>query len=738
MKSLLERVALGMRSKVPLVLQTEATECGLACIAMVAGFHGYRCELSALRRRFPVSLKGATLAVLIRVAAALKLMTRPLKLDIQDLPQLRLPCILHWEFNHFVVLIDFRSNGAIIHDPSRGERRVSLEELGKSFTGVALECWPGAEFKPDDSRRRLRLRDLVGHVSGLGRSLGQVLWLAAALELFTILSPLFQRWVIDEGIVSANRDLLTTLALGFGLLLAAQQAVDAIRGWVLMYLSTMVNIQWRANVFDHLLKLPVAYFEKRHLGDVVSRFGSIDTIQRTLTTSFLEAILDGAMTVITLVLMFIYSRPLAWIAVAAMSLYGLSRWIWFAPLRRAREDQIIHAAKQQSHFFETVRGIKVIKLFARVEERRSSWLSLLVDQINAELRTQKLALFYRTLNKLLFGLENILIIWCGALLVIQGHFTVGLLIAFLAYKGQFDTRVASLIEKFIDVKMLALQGERLADIVFTEPESSRIALRDAPEISATLEVRNVRFRYAEQEPYVLDGVSLKIAEGESVAIVGPSGCGKTTLLNLFLGIHTPTEGEVRIGGLRVDELGLDALRQMIGTVLQDDVLFAGSIADNISFFDPQADERWIVECARLAAIHEDIASMPMGYGTLVGDMGTVLSGGQKQRVLLARALYKRPKILLLDEATSHLDLVREQAVNVAIQSLRISRVIVAHRPETIASAERVVTIDAGRIVSDHGLGSRIGPAHRTAPPQSESGRRGPTANCPAESILGVA
>jgi ATP-binding cassette subfamily B protein RaxB len=680
----------------PLILQTEATECGLACIAMVAGFHGYRAELGALRRRFPVSLKGVTLAMLMRVAGALGLMTRPLKLDLEHLSKLRLPCILHWEFNHFVVLKDVRGSAVTLHDPARGARSVPLEEFGKSFTGVALECWPGAEFKPEDTRRRVRLRDLMGQVSGLGRSLGQVLWLAAALELFTILTPIFQQWTVDQVIVSTNRDLLTTLALGFGLLLLAQQAVDAIRGWVLMYLSTVVNIQWRANVFTHLLNLPVGYFEKRHLGDVVSRFGSIDTIQKTLTTSFLEAILDGAMTAITLVLMFIYSARLACIAVAAMSLYGLSRWIWFAPLRRAREDQIVHAAKQASHFLETVRGIKVIKLFGRQEERRASWLTLLVEQINAELRSQKLTLLYHSLNGVLFGLENLLIVWCGALLVINGHFTVGLLIAFLAYKGQFDTRVASLIDKLIDVKMIALQGERLADIVLSEPESLVVDGQDPDRaVPATLELKNIRFRYADQEPYVLDGVSFKIGAGESVAIAGPSGGGKTTLLNLLLGIHAPTEGEGRIGGLKIEELGLESLRQMIGTVLQDDVLFAGSLADNISFFDSGADQAWIEECARLASIHEDITLMPMGYNTLVGDMGTVLSGGQKQRVLLARALYKRPRILFLDEATSHLDLAREQAVNAAIQSLNITRVIVAHRPETIASADRVIALDFG-------------------------------------------
>jgi ATP-binding cassette, subfamily B, bacterial CvaB/MchF/RaxB len=210
-------------------------------------------------------------------------------------------------------------------------------------------------------------------------------------------------------------------------------------------------------------------------------------------------------------------------------------------------------------------------------------------------------------------------------------------------------------------------------------------------------VKGLKFRYAETEPQVLDGVNLKIQAGESVAIVGPSGGGKTTLLNVMLGIHPPTEGEVLVGGVRLKDLGLEAMRQMIGTVLQDDVLFAGSIAENISFFDSEPNQEWIEECASLAAIHADIMAMAMGYRSLVGDMGTVLSGGQKQRVLLARALYKRPKILFLDEATSHLDVELEQVVNASIKALNMTRIIIAHRPETIASADRVIALREGRI-----------------------------------------
>lgn len=702
---MLKRLAFGFTPTLPLLLQTEATECGLACLGMVAGYHGYRTDLATLRRRFPVSLKGSTLRDLIAIAEQLQLASRPLKLEMSDLGQLKLPCILHWNLNHFVVLQEAGLRSVTIYDPAFGIRKLSMDEAAKAFTGVALELWPNPGFKPASVIQNVKLRSLLGRITGLYRSFSQILLLSLALEVFAVVSPFFLQWVIDNVLVSADRDLLTTLALGFGLLMLMQQGVAVARSWVLMYMSTTLNVQWQANVFTHLLRLPVAYFEKRHLGDVVSRFGAVGIIQHTLTTSFLEAILDGVMTIVTLALMFIYSPTLAWIAIGAMLLYGLGRWAWFAPLRHATEEEIIHAAKQQTHFLETIRGVKTIKLFQRQDERRSSWLSLLVDQINADLRTQKLSLLYKSLNGVLFGIENILIIWLGSRLVMDGNFTVGVLMAFNAYKGQFDGRVSSLIDKFVELKMLQLQGERLADIVLQAPETThgRGIGEDTTALSPSLEVRGLRFRYAEQEPYVLDDVSFRIEAGESVAIVGPSGGGKTTLVNVLLGILTPSQGDVLIGGQPVQQVGLDTLRRMVGTVLQDDVLFAGSLADNISFFDPHADQAWIKECARLAAIEQDIAAMPMGYNTLVGDMGTILSGGQKQRILLARALYKRPQILFLDEATSHLDIEREQLVNDAIKTMYITRVIVAHRPETINSADRAILLAGGKIIAPETL-----------------------------------
>jgi ATP-binding cassette, subfamily B, bacterial CvaB/MchF/RaxB len=715
--SFLDRLTFGVGHRLPIILQTEATECGLACLAMVAGYHGHHVDLAGMRSAYPVSLKGVGLARVMEIAQQLQLATRALKLDLDQLEQLRVPCILHWEFNHFVVLQKVSGKRAVIYDPAQGIRKLPLEEVSRSFTGVALELWPNSGFQPRDATPPVKLRTLLGPISGLGRAFGQILLFALALEVFTLVSPFFLQWVIDEVIVSADRDLLTVLTLGFGLLLLMQQATSAMRAWAMMYLSTTLNVQWRANVFTHLLHLPVRYFERRHLGDVVSRFGSIDTIQQTLTATFLSAVIDGLMTVVTLAMMFVYSSVLGMVALGTMALYGVLRLLWYQPLRRATEEQIVHAAKQQSHFLETVRGVKTIKLFNRQSERRSSWLTLLVKQINSGLHVQKMQLVYQQLNGLLFGIEGLLVIWLGARMVMDGAFTVGVLMAFNAYKSQFDSRVGTLIDRYFELKMLQLQGERLADIVLEPAEDQterRLVPGEADQLAASIEFDAIGFRYADGEPAVLDGVSLAIGAGESVALCGPSGCGKTTLVNLLLGVLAPSEGAIRVGGVELAKLGHARLRSLVGTVLQDDVLFAGSISDNICFFDPHADPQWIAQCARLAAVHDDIAAMPMGYNTLVGDMGTVLSGGQKQRVLLARALYKRPKILILDEATSHLDLQREAQVNAAVGALQVTRLIVAHRPETIASASRTVVLRGGRIALD-----QVNPA--VAPASSEAG-----------------
>jgi len=689
----------GWGRRLPMVLQTEAAECGLACLAMVAGFLGRGADTTDLRRRFGLSLKGATLKDLVGIADQLGLASRPLRLELNELPMLRTPCVLHWDMGHFVVLKSVGRGGAVVHDPAVGVRRLSLAQLSRHFTGIALELVPTAAFEPAAAAPRVRMRQLIGHVVGLKRSLARLLCLALAMESFAMASPLFLVWVLDHAVVAADRDLLFTLALGFALLLLLQAAVSAMRGWMLILLGASLKVQARANLFSHLMNLPASYFETRHMGDIMARFGSQETILQALTTETVVAVLDGVMCVVTLALMFAFAPSLAAVALAGGLLYALLRWAAYTPLRRASMEGIVWAARRDSHFLETLRGIKTIKLFNAYEDRRARWLNLLVETVNRQIVTQKLDLLFKTGNALLLGTLGILVVWLGARNVLDGAFSVGMLVAFLAYKDQFLRRVSELVNRLVELRMLRLHAERLADIALTEPEPrgwAGLAVQ-AQRLPAAIEVRDLSFRYGANDAWVLDGLSFRIEAGESVAITGGSGCGKTTLLKLMAGLLQPTSGEIRIDDEPLARLGLDRHRAMIGVVMQDDQLFAGSIADNVAFFSGQPDRRRVEDCARMAAVHDDIAAMPMGYGTLIGDMGTALSGGQKQRVLIARALYREPALLLLDEATSHLDVGRERAVNEALKTVSMTRVVIAHRLETIRASDRVIALDQGKL-----------------------------------------
>ncbi len=689
---MLEGLHFGFGRKLRLILQTEAAECGLASLAMVAGYHGYDTDLQSLRARYAVSLKGATLAQLMKIAEALGFRARPLRLGLEDLDKLATPCILHWDLKHFVVLQRVRRESIDILDPAHGSRTLKHDEAGRSFTGVALEMAPGLSFKPRKERQQLRLGALLAKARGLRRSLVQVFVLAAALEVFGLVLPFFSQWVIDDVLVSGDADLLAVLIAGLVLVGSFQVVAGWVRARVLLHLTTTLNLQWTSSSFSHLLRLPMAWYEKRHLGDVVSRFGSIGALQQALTGGMVGVVVDGIMATITLIVMLFYSPQLAAVAGGVVLLYTLIRVLRYGALRSASGEQIVRSARQQSHFMESVRGIQVLKLFNREEDRQRRYMNLAVASTNAGLAVQRQMMFFSSLNAMLMVLENAAVLYLGARLVLGGQLSVGMLIAFLGYRTQFVGRASALVDQLLSFKMLGLQTERLADIVLAEPESaSDAALHRSQEgVAASIELRNVSFRYAPDDPWILKDVSLKIEAGESVAIAGPSGCGKTTLLKVMLGQLAPQEGSVSVGGVSLRQLGLRHYREQIGVVMQDDRLFAGSIAENICLFDARPDHARIEEAARHASVHEEIVRMPMGYSTLVGDMGAALSGGQRQRVVLARALYKRPRILFLDEATSHLDTVTESVVNSAVQELDFTRIVIAHRPQTLQAMGRVI------------------------------------------------
>lgn len=687
------------RSRVRLVRQTEIAECGLASLTMVANFHGLDVDLGTMRRRFAPSLRGAALKTLIGLADRIGLTPRAVKLPLESLPGLHVPAVLHWDMNHYVVLERVKGGKALIHNPDGRSAWLPMAEVSDHFTGVALELRPSNEFQTGQQRERLRLSQLWQRMTGIKRALLQVLVLTLVLQAFVLASPYYMQLAIDQALPALDHDLLTVLALGFGLFTVINAGATLLRSFVLLVAGTSISYGLASNIARRLFRLPIYWFEKRHTGDILSRFQSIGPIQNLLTQGAVGALVDGALAILTLALMLWYSLQLALIAIIAFALYAVVRLVSFSFEREAQEASIITHGKEQTTLIETLRGMTTLRLFGREALRHALWQTKLTDAVNADVRFARIHIWQSTANTLIFGLENIITVWLAIGYVIDGAgFSVGMVFAYLSYKTQFMQKAAALIDQGIAFKMLGLHLERLSDIALSDEDKSFGANADfATDLKGRIEFRDVFYRYSPSDPLVLDGANLTIEPGEHVAITGPSGGGKSTLVKLLLGLVEPEAGEVLVDGLPLARFGYKSFHSQIAAVLQEDSLFAGSLADNIALFDETVDMERVVAAAVAASIHDDIARMPMQYETLVGDMGSTLSGGQKQRVLLARALYRRPKVLVMDEGTAHLDVQHEQAVNAAIAAMGITRIIIAHRQETIAQASRVLVMAGGKL-----------------------------------------
>lgn len=692
------------RPMLPLIRQSEAAECGLACLAMIAAFHGHRTTLSHLRRRFPVSLRGLTLAQLMEMAEAIGLSARALRGEMAELPDVRLPAILHWDLNHFVVLKAIRRGLSgvryIVHDPARGAVTLDMAEMSAHWTGVVLELEPTAQLTKVSHGVRLRLSRLGINLVGFKGALAQALLLSMLLQLFAFLAPFYLQLAIDKAVPAFDTAFLGALAGGFAGLALLGLITRALREFILLKLSSAVGFSMVTDLFRHLLKLPVAFFERRHTGDVLSRFDSTEPITDLMSHGLVGSVIDGSMALLTLAFMYFYSPLLASVALATLCLFAVIRAITLRQLHRITIDVIAAKAEESSTMIETVRGIATIKLFGRQADRLRLWQNRRADTINADIRLNRMQIGFTLLSEGLTRLEQILFVFLAVAMVIRNEFTIGMIFAFQAYKSQFMDAGLRFVDMMSQLKLLDSHVDRIADIALEAPEPARgmTARTGKPPFRGRIVLEGLRFAYGHDDPEVLRGVDLVIEPGESLAITGASGSGKSTLAKLLLGFYPPSAGRILIDGEPMTQLGIDNFRRHVGAVLQDDVLYAGSIAENIAFFDPQPDLNLVLYCAQLACVHDDIAALPMGYDSLVGDMGSSLSGGQKQRIFLARALYQRPRILLLDEGTANLDALCEAAVNRNLADLLITRIMIAHRPETIRSARRVVHMTDGRII----------------------------------------
>lgn len=698
--------SLSSKKKVPVLLQAEAAECGLLCINMIAQYYGDNRDITHLRQQVSVSLRGATLMDVMNIAAKLNFQCRALKVELSELKQLPCPAILHWDMQHFVVLTKVTKHAITVNDPALGKRTLPLAEAGQHVTGIALEVLPNDTFKPSCAPAALSLRDFFSNAVGVKRNLFTLLTLSALIQLFSLAAPYYMQTVVDDVLIQNNHALLKALALGFCLLLVIEIATNIVRRLLILTVSTRLQLQLSASVFNHLLSLPLDYFAKRHVGDVVSRFGSLSSIREFLTTGLVAALLDGVMTLVTLAVMFVYSVELTLTVLMIMAIYLAIRLGLVPLMRRLTSERIGLAANEQSHFMESVRGMLPIRVYQQETKRQSQWQNKLVSTLNKDLSLGKVSIGNDAVNQLLFGIENLLVIYIAASLVMDNTLTVGMMLAFIAYKGRFSSALDNVINSVIELRMLDVHFSRIGDILLTPIEQKNTLSKPTPGANvstkadrcqqAHLVAHGLTYRYGENCDPVISDIELTVTRGEFIAIVGASGNGKSTLLKCLMGLYQPSAGKVAHYSLNPHSQGIQK-PPVVASVLQEDVCLSGSITDNISCFDEVVDHERLVRVAQMACIHHEILAMPMQYHTLVGDMGSSLSGGQKQRLLLARALYQQPDILFLDEASSHLDLDNERHINHHLKALNITRIMVAHRPQSIAQADTVYRLSDGRL-----------------------------------------
>ncbi len=678
--------------RLPVILQSERAECGLACLAMVARFHGHNSTLRELRGQFRLSLRGMSLRRLKDCAENMGLTCRGVRLELDEVALLRTPAILHWELNHFVVLKSAGRRTVTIVDPALGLRRLSLQEISAYFTGVALELAPSPAFTKKRPMETVKLTAFLPVLRGLGGSLTTVFAMILLLQLFALVMPLNMQLTVDQGIRQGDLNIVAALVVGFGLLGLISAATAYLQSLLLIYVSNTSALRMVSGLAHHLLRLPDAWFTARHTGDVLSRFGSIAPIQGFITTGLFALIVDGCMAIGTLVLLATYAWDLTLALCGFLALFTALNTGTYGTLRNLTHESIAANAVERSSFIENVQRQRAIKLLGAEADREDVWGEHYLHSLNTGARIGRFGLHVGLAGSCLGTLEGAIMLWLGANKVIAGDFTLGMLFAFGSYSQMFSGRTHAVIGALVNLRMLKLHLERIADIGLEQQEvpdgtkGLRIGLR------GDIRIRSLSFAYSEEEGDVLHGLDLDIAAGEFVAIAGDSGCGKSTLIRLLTKLLAPTGGEIQIDGLDLSLLDTIHYRQQIGVVMQDDDLFSGSLLENIAIGEAHPDLERAQRAAQLACIDEDIKRMPMQYFTLVGHMGSSLSGGQRQRLMLARALYRSPRLLLLDEGTAHLNDALQSRVLDNLAGLGITMLAVTHDPRVAERADRRIDL----------------------------------------------
>ncbi len=681
--------------KVPVVLQLQATECGAACLAMILGAWGRHVRLADLRDAMGPGRNGVTATHIIKAATDEGLRMQAFSIDLDRFHQVPLPAIAHWDFEHFVVVERWRKDRVTIVDPGRGRQTLPIEDFSNHYTGIVLPAEPGPEFqrlaKGAPSWHRY-VWSMLAHAPGL---LVRIVLASLLLQLLGLALPVLTKIVVDNVLGQEMHDLLPIVAIGALIVVLGQCVSGLLRGMLLISLQARVDQQLMSGFFRHLLTLPYAFFERRTSGDLMMRLASNAQVREILTGQTLSVFIDGSL-VVVYVAVLLAKAPAFGAVVLGIGLVQLAiLWLSRRTMHEHTQQDLGAQTAAQAYLVEALHGVATIKASGTEGRVLTHWDTLFGKQLAASVRRSVLGTFVDTLVGASRLIAPLLLIWIGAGAVIDGRMSLGTMLALQALAASALQPLSSLVANGQRLQLVGAHLDRLSDVLETDPEET-----DGTAISITGEivVDRVSFRYDEHGPAVLHNLSLTIQPGEKVGVVGRTGSGKSTLLQLLLGLRRPSEGDIRIDGTSLNDLDLHALRRQVGVVLQDPVVFSGSIFQNLTFNDPDLTLDQVIQAAQAAELHDEIMAMPMGYDTWLAEGGSGLSGGQRQRLALARALVHQPRLLLLDEATSALDVGTEAAIERNLRSLRCTRVVIAHRLSTILDADQIVHLENGRIV----------------------------------------
>jgi ATP-binding cassette, subfamily B, bacterial len=697
---LLERFpALGrlrrLHRRIPVIEQLAITECGLVCLAMVLGYHGKPTTREEVRDILNVGRDGASAGDIVKAARYFGLRARGVKVELEGLKYLPEASILHWEFNHFVVFERLRGSAVDIVDPAFGRRSVPMADFGKAFTGVALVLEPGEDFQIGNERKRSG--DFWSALRGSGQWT-RILTMSFFLQALTLALPLLTGAVVDRVIPRGDKHMLFVLSVGLLAVVLFNLLASIIRAHLLLHMRTVADARMTLDFLEHLIALPYAFFQRRTRGDILMRMNSNMLIRQTLTSGVLSGILDGALMLAYLVLVFVASWQFGLLVIACAAVQIGVMVVTGGKRREVNATTVIKQAGAQDYQVEMLSGMETLKAMGAETRAQERWSNLFVDVLNATLVEGRLAAAVDSVSSTLRLTAPLAILAFGALSVVNGEMSLGTMLAVNTFAVGVFTPLSNLVSTGVQLQLIGTYLDRIADVRNTPVEQDPTKARIMPRLAGGIALDSVSFRYGPLDPLVVNDVSVAVEPGQFVAIVGRSGSGKSTLAALLLGLYTPSAGRILYDGTNLADLDLRAMRQQLGIVTQRAFLFSSTIRANIALSDPAMPMRDIIAATKLAHIHADIEALPMGYDTLLTNSGGALSGGQRQRIAIARALVRKPAILLLDEATSALDAITERAVQEELDRLKCTRIVIAHRLSTIMQADRILVMDKGKLV----------------------------------------